>query len=123
MSTLTKFIGRVPNQVTLQDGATATGNGTAYTAIMPMTLNFEITGTSASRTIVFEIAGPKGVYQSHPAFKLGDTTYTPTATTTGGSDTTPETWEVDVPANYSFRARISAVAGGDIHVAGSAVAQ
>ena len=117
------FVGSLANAVILQTAAAAAGNGTPYTPTSPMTLNFEISGTSTSRTVIFEIAGPKGVYQVHPALKLGDTTYTPATQTTGGSNAAPETWEVDIPANYSFRARVSAVAGGNVDVLGSAVAQ
>lgn len=112
-----------PTAVILQVNAVATGNGTVYTPTSPETLTFEISGTSTSRTINFEIAGPKGVYQAHSAFLLGDTTYTAVTSTTGGDDTTPKTYEVDIPANYSFRARVSAVAGGDVDIAGWAVAQ
>ena len=119
----TQLIGSLANQVPLQVAVSAPGNGTPYTPASPMTLSFEITGTSTSRTTFFEIAGPKGVYQAHPAYKLGDTTYTPQTTSVRGSDTTPETWEVDIPANYTFRARISAVAGGNVSISGSAVAK
>lgn len=119
--TVTK--GSLAKSVTLQSNAVATGNGTPYSSESPETLTFEISGTSTSRTVVFELAGPKGVYIAYPALKVGDTTYTPTTSTTGGSDTTPESWEVDIPANYSFRARISAISGGNISISGWAVAQ
>jgi len=116
-------VGSLAKSVTLQSNASATGNGTHYTPTTPETLTFEISGTSTSRTVVFELAGPKGVYIVYPALKIGDTTYTPTTSATGGSDTTPESWEVDIPANYSFRTRITAVAGGDVDISGWAVAQ
>jgi len=119
----TKLNGSLANVVTLQSNAVATGNGTAYTPESPMTLTFEISGTSTSRTIVFELAGPKGVYVAHPAIKVGDATYTAVTNTTLGNDTTPASYEVDIPANYSFRARVSAIAGGDVDIAGWAVAQ
>ena len=116
--------GSLANIVTLQSNALATGNGTPYTPTSPETLTFEISGTSTSRTIVFELAGPKGVYVAHPAIKVGDTTYTAVASTTLGSDTSPASYEVDIPANYSFRARISvAPEGGDVDVSGWAVSQ
>lgn len=116
-------IGKKTTAVTLQSNATATGNGTAFTPTVPKTLTFEISGTSTSRTVVFEIAGPSGTFVAHPGYKQGDTTYTPATSTTGGTTTSPESWEVDIPANYSFRARISAVTGGDIDISGWAVAQ
>jgi len=118
-----ELVGSLPNVVTLQLDASVVGNGTPYTPTSPQTLTFEISGTSTSRTVVFELAGPKGVYQAYPANKIGDSTYTDYTSTTGGSTTMPESWSVDIPANYSFRARISAVAGGDVDIAGWAVAQ
>jgi len=116
--------GSLSNVVILQTNAVAIDNGVPYTPTSPETLTFEISGTSTSRTIVFELAGPKGVFVAHPALKIGDTTYTPTTSTSGGSDTTPESWEVDIPANYTFRARISvAPVGGDVDISGWAVSQ
>lgn len=117
------IVGSLANAVTLQSGAVATGNGTPRTPTSPETLTFEISGTSTSRTVYFELAGPKGVYVAHPAIKVGDTTYTSVTSTTSGDDTTPASYEVDIPAGYSFRARISAVAGGDIDISGWAVGQ
>jgi len=119
-----ELTGSIIEDVVLQTEAVATGNGMPYTPTNAnMTLNFEITGTSTSRTIIFEIAGASGVYQAHPGYKLGDITYTPATQTTGGSDTAPETWEVDIPVGWSFRARISSIAGGNISIAGKAVMQ
>jgi len=120
----TVVVGSLANVVILQTNAVLVGNGTPYTPASPETLTFEISGTSTSRTIVFELAGPKGVYVAHPAIKVGDTTYTAVASTTLGSDTSPASYEVDIPANYSFRARISvAPEGGDVDVSGWAVSQ
>jgi len=117
-------VGKKPTAVTLQSNAIAIGNGTVFTPITPATLTFEISGTSTSRTTVFEISGPSGTFVAHPCFKQGDTTYTPATSTTGGNTTAPETWSVDIPANYTFRARISvAPIGGDIDISGWAVAQ
>jgi len=119
-----ELVGSLANLVTLQSNAVLVGNGTPYTPESPITLTFEISGTSTSRTVVFELAGPKGVYIAHSAMKVGDTTYAPVASTTLGDDTTPASYEVDIPANYSFRARISvAPVGGDVDIAGWAVAQ
>jgi len=118
-----KMVSSLASAVILQAGATSASNGTSYKPTSPQTLTFEITGTSTSRTIIFELAGPKGVYQAHPGYKIGDTTYTAATQTTGGSTAAPESWEADIPANYSFRARVSAIAGGNVDISGSAVAQ
>lgn len=111
--------GSLPNQVTLQSNCTTAINGTTVTPPVDATITFEISGTSTSRTTVFEVAGPSGTFVSAPGYKFGDTTFTPATSTTGGTTTTPETWSVDVPANYTFRARQSAVpAGGYVNISG-----
>jgi hypothetical protein len=110
-----------PIDVTLQDTATATGNGTPYKPSRGTeTLTFAITGTSTSRTVIFEMADPSGVYVACYAFNVMDPTKFGTQTT-GGNNTAPESWLVDVPTGYSFRARISAVAGGNVMIKGKAV--
>jgi len=111
----------VPASVTLQSAATAMGNGTPYTPTTNMELTFVITGAATARTIVFEMADPvKGVYVAWQAFRPADSTLA--STTANGSDTAPETWQVSVPAGYSFRARISAITGSPVNVTGWAVA-
>lgn len=107
--------------VTLQNAATAAGNGTPFAPEDGnYTLTFEITGTSTSRTVLFELAGPSGQYMPVTAFSVTDPTkFGPQST--GGSNTAPESWQVEVPAGYSFRARISAVTGGNVTVKGKAV--
>lgn len=116
-----RLAGESAQSVTLQNNATAAGNGTEFVPNdSNVTLTFEIVGTSTSRTVVFEIAGPSGVYGPHAAFNVSDPTkFGPQ--TTGGSNTAPESWQVGVPAGYKFRARISAVAGGNVTIKGKAV--
>lgn len=110
-----------PEDVTLQDASTASGNGTTFAPIDGnYTLTFEITGTSTSRTIVFELAGPSGQYMPITAFSVNDPTKFGQQTS-GGSNSSPESWQVVVPAGYAFRARISVIAGGDVTVKGKAV--
>lgn len=112
---------RVKNSPILQNAATVAGNGTIfYPASSNATLTFEITGTSTSRTIVFEMAGISGVYRPVTAFNVLDPSIMATQTT-GGTDAAPESWQVDVPYGWTFRARISAVSGGNVSVKGKAV--
>jgi hypothetical protein len=116
----TTISGKDVLDVSLQSAATATGNGTVLApAAGNYTLTFEVKGTSTSRGIAFEIAGPSGVYQSCKCFRITDMAMD--TCTTGGSDTLPEIWQVDVPCGCSFRARILAIAGGSVTVAGKAV--
>lgn len=110
-----------PINVILQNAATSMGNGSTFT---PQdgnyTLTFEIIGTSTSRTINFEMAGPSGVYLPQVAFNVNDPSKN-VPQTTGGSNSVPESWQVEVPAGYSFRAKIVAVVGGNITIKGKAV--
>jgi hypothetical protein len=114
--------GTFVEDVVLQNAAVATGNGTAYTATNGnMVLSFEVVGTSTSRNVEFEMTKSGGsVWQAVTCFNVLDPSVT-AASTTGGSNTSPESWQVDVPCGWSFRARISAVAGGTVTVAGKAV--
>lgn len=100
----------------LQNNATAAGNGNTYEAVgANKTLTLEITGTSTSRTVAFEMAGPAGVFLPQTVFNVNDPTkFGPQ--TTGGSTTVPESWQVDVPAGYKFRAVVKAVAGGNVQI-------
>jgi len=110
-----------PIDVTLQDAVTAAGAGTAYKPSRGNeTLTFAITGTSTIRTVIFELADPSGVYVPCTAFNIMDPTKFGTQTT-GGNNTLPESWLVDVPIGYSFRARVSAVSGGNVTIKGKAV--
>lgn len=107
--------------VLLQEVAKAAGNGNSFSpADGNYTLTFEITGTSTGRTVLFELAGPSGQYMPVTAFSVTDPTKFGSQST-GGSNTAPESWQVEVPAGYSFRARIGAVTGGNVTVKGKAV--
>lgn len=109
--------GSTPTTVTLQDGATAAANGTAYNPDVDTNLTFEILGTAGSWTAVFEMAGPSGTYVAQECIHISDYT---TASTAGGT-TTPDSWRVFIPGGYTFRCRLSAVTTGPVDVAGLAV--
>ena len=112
--------GRKAEDVTLQNAATSPGDGTPYAPSTTSILTFEIRGTSTSRTVVFELAGPSGTYVPCQAVRLTD--YAMASYTSGGNDAAPESWQVEVPAGWSFRARISEVSGGTVTVVGKGVA-
>lgn len=107
--------------VSLQEAAAAAGSGKPFAPVDGnYTLTFEITGTSTSRTVMFELAGPSGQYMPVTSFSVTDPTKFGQQTSSG-SDTAPESWQVVVPAGYSFRARIGAVTGGNVTIKGKAV--
>jgi hypothetical protein len=102
---------------TFQDGVTTTGNGNVYTVKGKGTvMTFQITGTSTSRTLVFE-ASVDGT--NFVAVKCANLSILSLETQTTGSD---EIWQYDLSGIHSFRVRIGAVAGGNITVIGRAVA-
>ncbi|SFA91785.1 hypothetical protein SAMN05216312_102230 [Cohnella sp. OV330] len=107
--------------VTLQNDVSAIGNGTPFTATAGnATLRFTIRGTSTSRTVLFELADESGVYITCTAFGVTDPTKM-ASQSSGGSNSAPESWTVDVPAGCSFRARSTALVGGTLAIKGKAV--
>jgi hypothetical protein len=108
----------VPQDVILHDATDEANNGTPYAPDKTVMLTFEITGTSTSRTVVFETAGPSGVFVSQQCMRVSDNAFA--AQTTDGNDTAPESWTVVVSAGWTFRARISEVGGGNVSIKGKA---
>ncbi|MGE7650480.1 hypothetical protein ACQKM1_22295 [Peribacillus frigoritolerans] len=101
--------------VVLHDVVTATGNGTALAVGDTKTLTIEVYGTSTSRTLVFEAAGVTGTFYPVKGIKLTDLSMD-TQTTGSG-----ELWQFDLTGVVQFRARLTAVAGGNVSVKGKAV--
>lgn len=112
----TRLTTSLVQDVTLQNAATATGNGTALDVKGLKTLTVEVSGTSTSRTVIFEGASVSGTYYPITGVKLSD--YTSATQTTG----TGEVWQFDITGLVNVRARVSAVAGGNVSVKGKAVA-
>ena len=104
-----------PANVTLQNNATANGNGTPFTVGSYKTLTVEVTGTSASRTVVFEAQSTSGAWYPIQGVKLQD--FSMATQTTGNG----EVWQFDITGLAAFRARVSAIAGGNVSVRGKAV--
>ncbi|MGG0308449.1 hypothetical protein ABEY43_06455 [Priestia megaterium] len=101
--------------VVLQADATAVGNGTPFQVGAAKTVTVEITGTSTSRTIVFEAASVSGAF--YPVQGVKTSTYDMASQTTGKD----EVWQIDVTGQVTLRARVSAIAGGNVSVKGKAV--
>lgn len=102
--------------VTLQNAATSVGNGTPLDVEGFKTLTIEITGTSATRTILFEGSSLSGAYYAMMGTKLTD--FSTAIQTTG----TGEIWQFDITGLVNFRARISAISGGNVNVKGRVIA-
>lgn len=100
---------------TLQNNASAIGNGTPLSVGNIKTLTIEVSGTSSSQTVVFEGASVSGTYYAIQGTKLNDLSV--------GSQTTSlgELWMFDVTGLVNFRARISAITGGNVSVKGKGV--
>lgn len=93
-------------QIILQNAATAIGNGIPYTMVNDDRLDINITGSNiTSSTVVFEVLGTDGNYESILGFRMNDWS-TNTQTTTLG-----EWWSFDGLLGKTFRARIGALTG------------
>lgn len=94
--------------VTLQNAASATGNGTSINLSGMGTMNVAITGTFVG-TITFEAQDASGSWSSVMLQAMGTTTLTSSTSTTG-------VWRAPIGGYSAFRARISAYTSGAITV-------
>lgn len=76
----------------------------------------EISGTSTSRTLIFEVSGTEnGTYSAIQGVRLSDISLATQTTEIGGI------WQFEGLAGLWFRVRVSAIAGGNVTVKGKAV--
>jgi hypothetical protein len=101
--------------VVLQNAVTVAGNGDYFDVKFFKTLNIKVTGTSTSRTVIFEAAHADGVYEQIMGIKPA--TFDPVNQTTENN----VSFQFDVTGYTRFRARVSAIAGGNVSVKGNAV--
>lgn len=101
--------------VTLQNIATDIGDGTPFPVRAYKTITLEVSGTSTSRTILFEGASSTGDYYPVMGVKMSDLSM---ATQTTGN---AEVWQFDITGLEFFRARISSIGGGNCTIRGKAV--
>lgn len=101
--------------VTFQNNVTAPSNGTIFTINSFDKATFFITGTSTSRTIIFEGSDGKGNWYSALATKIPDLTMA--YQTTGNN----EVWTIDLTDWVAIRVRVSAVVGGTVNITGKVV--
>lgn len=99
----------------LHNKETVPANGSEFIIGDYKSITLEISGTSTSRTLVFEACGPLGVWYPIMGVKPSDYTYT-TQTTENN-----ELRQFDVTGLVKFRVRAQAVAGGNVTVTAKAV--
>jgi hypothetical protein len=93
-----------------QNAVTAIGNGNEYSIGLIDDLTIEITGTSTSRTIIFEGKGSSGAWYPISCVKLNG--YEIATQTTGNN----ELWSVELEGIVGFRARVANISGGNVSV-------
>jgi hypothetical protein len=105
------------NKWIFQDDVTTPGNGNVFRTGRNDLVTVFITGTSSSRTVVFEGCDGEDTpnWYSLSAIKLPDRTI---AESTTGTD---EVWEIPLANFVAVRCRVSAVAGGTVRVTGRVV--
>lgn len=107
-----------PSATTMQNGATANGNGTSLavagfaTAILNITASVAMSGGT---TINFEASVDDTTWVSVMALNVGTSTIASSTTTTGD-------WALQIAGYKSVRARISAYSAGTITIKGYAIA-
>jgi hypothetical protein len=107
---------RILDKHIFQDAVTETGNGSAYVVKgAGSIITLQITGTSTSRTIIFEGSVDGVNYVLLTCINLSTLDYN---TQTTGKD---ELWQVDISGIHLFRTRVSAIGGGNITVVGRVV--
>lgn len=95
---------------TLQAAATAAAVGVAIDCSALSVVGFQITGTSTSRTIQFDGSVDGSNYVAIQAVNAATAAVATSTTATG------EIWQIDVAGLASFRANLTAVAGGNVTV-------
>ena len=108
----------VGGEAVLQNAVTVTGNGTAIYMGGADTFKItEISGSSTSRTVIFEVSNTEtGTYSAVQGVNLADLSMASQTSNNG------EIWQIDGLAGLWFRARVSAVAGGNVTVKGKVIA-
>lgn len=107
--------GSLVSDVVLQNSVSEIGDGNLFEVGSFKTITIEISGTSTSRTVIFEGSSVSGTYYAIQGVRLSDLS---TASQTTG---TGELWQFDVTGLVNFRARLSSVTGGVVDVKGKAV--
>ena len=102
--------------VIFQDQATSVGAGTIFAVGGYKNLTIEIFGTSTSRTITFLGTSKSGIARNMQGCRIPDFTMASSTTSTG------EIWQFDITGLNSVTMNLTAVAGGDVSVAGRAIA-
>ena len=108
-------ISSASTEVIFHTTATVAANGTPFTVGTYKTLTVEIYGTSTSRTVTFYGKSKSGTLRAIQGVRLSD--FTLAASTTG----TAEMWQFDITGLDTVTMDLTAVAGGNVSIAGNAV--
>lgn len=100
---------------TFQNAVTSPSNGSEFTVGAYKDLTIEITGTSTSRTILFEAAGASGEYRAIIGVRNSD--FNMGTQTTGNN----ESWTFSITGQKQIRIRVPSVTGGKLTIKGTAV--
>jgi hypothetical protein len=100
---------------TFQDTATAIQNGNECVANKASAVTFEITGTSTSRTILFEGLSLSNSWYPIQCANLSTLSL---ATQTTENNTI---WQADISGLLRFRTRIASVSEGNVSIKGKVV--
>ena len=105
------------NSWIFQNDATTTGNGTSFQSGRNDQLTIYITGTSTSRTIIFEGSDGESTPNWYPIPAIKLPTLTSATSTTG----TNESWVINLAHWVLVRCRISTIVGGTVRITGRVV--
>lgn len=103
---------QILNCFTFQDVTTTVQSGNEYINDFADIVTFEITGTSTSRTIIFEGLLLSGAW--YP-IQCGNLSTLVCSNQTAGNN---ELWQVEIGGFLRFRTRVSAISGGNVTIKG-----
>jgi hypothetical protein len=103
---------QILNYFTFQDATTTAQSGNEYKNDSADVVTFEITGTSTSRTIIFEGLLLSGDW--YPIQCANLSTLVCSNQTTGNN----ELWQVEIGGFLRFRIRVSIISGGNVTIKG-----
>lgn len=105
------------NKWIFQDSISSPAEGNPFYTNRNNIVTVYITGSSTSRTILFQGADGEGNWYPIIGCKISDA-FMPMATSTTGTN---EKWQFDVADSLAIRMNVTAIAGGNLRITGRAV--